>query len=79
MDWKAVSPAGGGLLHAVAGSRGNAEYFKKLMERVLDPLLEDERQRTPLDVAAAIGTGEILKLFKRVGEEEGDQRWEGGN
>lgn len=53
-----------------------ADTFRFLMERGLDPMAEDGRQRTALDVAAACGNAAVLRLFKRdrgavpVAEEE---------
>ncbi|KAJ5701489.1 hypothetical protein N7488_009037 [Penicillium malachiteum] len=39
--------------------------FKRLMDMGLDPMAEDGRQRTSVDVAAACENELILKLFKR--------------
>ncbi|KAJ5432500.1 uncharacterized protein N7458_011656 [Penicillium daleae] len=39
--------------------------FKRLMDMGLDPMAEDERQRTSIDVAAACENELILRLFKR--------------
>ncbi|KAJ5987256.1 hypothetical protein N7451_011621 [Penicillium sp. IBT 35674x] len=39
--------------------------FKRLMEMGLDPMLEDKRQRTSVDIAAACENELILKLFKK--------------
>jgi hypothetical protein len=41
------------------------ERFKVLMKMGLDPMAEDSRQRTSLDIAAACGGEHILKLFER--------------
>jgi ankyrin repeat protein len=41
------------------------QLFKFLMALGLDPMSEDKRQRTSLDVAAASGNEHILKLFDR--------------
>lgn len=41
------------------------DRFKFLMEQGCDPLAEDINQRTALDVAAACGNEDILKIFKR--------------
>lgn len=71
MDFYAVNNRGESLLHVlVEGRAGHAlELFKMLVERKgLDPLLEDYRQRTPLDVAAAVGAKEVLGLFKGEGD-----------
>lgn len=40
-----------------------AAKFKLLMDAGLDPYLEDNSHRTPLDVAAASGLSAILRLF----------------
>ncbi|KAF2733336.1 ankyrin [Polyplosphaeria fusca] len=63
-----------GLLHTVAEtktensdcSRSNKE-FMLLLVKGLDPAMEDEQQRTPLDIAAACGRTDILALFEREG------------
>ncbi|QKX59621.1 uncharacterized protein TRUGW13939_06758 [Talaromyces rugulosus] len=41
------------------------QLYKFFMELGLDPMAEDKRQRTSLDVAAASGNEHILKLFDR--------------
>ncbi|KAK4447258.1 ankyrin repeat-containing protein [Podospora aff. communis PSN243] len=72
MDFKAVNSAGETLLHAVAASMSDKSVarFRRVMERGVDPLVEDGMQRTALDVAAATGARQILGMFKR-GEGEG--------
>ena len=45
----------------------------------MDSLLEDERQRAPLDVAAAIGAETIFKRFRREGEGEVARKRRDGN
>jgi ankyrin repeat protein len=40
------------------------DAFKLLVEMGLDPRVEDNTHRTPLDVAAACGNREILELFR---------------
>jgi ankyrin repeat protein len=50
------------------------DRFKRLMELGCDPLAEDINQRTALDVAAACGNEDILKLFKRDGESKEAER-----
>jgi ankyrin repeat protein len=51
------------------------DRFKCLMELGCDPLSEDINQRTALDVTAACGNEDILKLFKREGEsKEAEQK-----
>ncbi|CAH0056118.1 unnamed protein product [Clonostachys solani] len=54
---------GRGLLHAAAG--GQAEFFKELMGCGLDAGFEDDAQQTPLDMAAAYGNLEVLKIFEK--------------
>jgi len=93
VDWKATSALGGeSLLHVVAGryhtnnvfaGDGEVKYFRKLMERGLDPLAEDGRQRTALDVAAVVGAEGILGMFKKGrgegggGDGDGDGKEDG--
>jgi ankyrin repeat protein len=77
-DFFAVNNAGSSLLHILAGKKVNlrlgrndaaaseiVERFKVLMKMGLDPMAEDSRQRTSLDIAAACGGEHILKLFER--------------
>ena len=66
---------GRGILHALAkhksavkkdGKEGaDVRIFRYLMERGLDPMLEDGEQRSSLDVAMASGSVGILEIFKR--------------
>lgn len=66
---------GRGLLHAVAKHKSAVEkdgvvgmevqIFRYLMEKGLDPMLEDGEQRSSLDVAMASGSVGILEIFKR--------------
>lgn len=75
-DFFAHNNAGSSLLHLLAskkigspwvehGLQKVVERFKFLMDLGLDPMAEDGRQRTSLDVAAACGSEHILKLFER--------------
>lgn len=77
-DFFAVNNAGSSLLHILAGKKVSKRFgrnedaaskivhvFKVLMEMGLDPMAEDSRQRTSLDIAAACGGEHILKLFER--------------
>ncbi|KAK4693737.1 hypothetical protein P7C71_g3715, partial [Lecanoromycetidae sp. Uapishka_2] len=81
-DIMTTNVKGQGLLHVIAGkSRVNASYpywrrgekdleveiFQWLMAKGLDPTSEDDEQRTPLDLAAAAGNENILRLFERKG------------
>ncbi|KAJ5771991.1 hypothetical protein N7520_002520 [Penicillium odoratum] len=72
---------GSTLLHLLAGIKLDLGYmfqsyhsdsghagvglFKRLMDMGLDPMTEDKRERTSIDVAAACENELILKLFKR--------------
>ncbi|OJJ78555.1 uncharacterized protein ASPGLDRAFT_182453 [Aspergillus glaucus CBS 516.65] len=76
-DFFARNNAQSSLLHLLAaikvdtifGSKSTplviVERFKCLMDLGLDPMAEDARQRTSLDVAAACGSEHIQKLFER--------------
>ncbi|GAP93143.1 putative ankyrin repeat protein [Rosellinia necatrix] len=65
-DFHTRDGAGRGLLHVAA--RGKAARFQELMQRGLDPMLEDDDKQTPLDVAAACGNKDVLALFARKKE-----------
>lgn len=75
-DFFARSKGGSSLLHLLASfecasriqevlSPIIVERFKVLMSMGLDPMLEDLRQQTSLDIAAACGNEAILKLFEQ--------------
>lgn len=76
-DFFAQSKQGSTLLHVLASltnsdphsqagtSQKVVKRFKLLMSWGLDPMVEDMRQRTSLDIAAACGNEPVLKLFKR--------------
>ncbi len=82
-DIFARNSKGQNLLHAIAAKKLTGRYFhvaeaeevcaqevqtfEFLMERGLSAASEDAEQRTPLDVAAAAGNAEILKLFRKEG------------
>ena len=63
----AVDGQGRSLLHMVAeGDLHCLEaWFKELMGRGVDPMVEDGRKRTALDVAAACGKEKVLNLFEK--------------
>lgn len=74
VDWGVVNSAGETLLHIVAAARGGDYYtgpkiragrFTLLLAKGLDPMAEDAQHRTVLDVAAAFGAREILKIFEK--------------
>jgi ankyrin repeat protein len=80
-NFQATKNDGGTALHVVAqrkisdssylfhGSKDdedtNASLFRRLVDLGCDPLQEDKNGRTALDVAAAVGNVEILKLYQR--------------
>ncbi|KAF2676975.1 ankyrin [Lentithecium fluviatile CBS 122367] len=68
-DLFATDGQGRGLLHVVAegGLRIPATWFEQLTERGVDPMMEDRRKRTTLDVAAACGGESILYPFEKDG------------
>ncbi|KAK6540515.1 hypothetical protein TWF694_009306 [Orbilia ellipsospora] len=74
MDWKAINNANETLLHVVASNdRGYVKSWPKrsvkrfifLMEKGVDVTVEDEKNRTALDIAAIHEAKEILDLFSR--------------
>ncbi|KAH8692272.1 ankyrin repeat-containing domain protein [Talaromyces proteolyticus] len=67
-DIFARSNSGSTLLHLLASSHVGEEAagcFKHLVDLGLDPMAEDNSQRTSLDVAAACENSFILRLFER--------------
>lgn len=75
-DFFAQNNAGSSLLHVLASkkvsdwraeksSHNVVRRFQILMDRGLDPLAEDARQRTSLDVAVVCGSDHIMNLFAR--------------
>ncbi|KAF3203037.1 hypothetical protein TWF192_003320 [Orbilia oligospora] len=72
MDWKAINNAGETLMHIVASDPklswwpGRAvKRFKFLLDKGVDETVEDEQNRTALDVAATQDATDILDLFTR--------------
>ncbi|MCJ1255632.1 hypothetical protein MMC24_003449 [Lignoscripta atroalba] len=73
-DLFARNKKGEGLLHVLgtqsyprssSAEEDVVDIFKYLMDKRLDPMMEDEEQRTSLDVAAACENTAILELFQR--------------
>jgi ankyrin repeat protein len=77
-DFQARNNAGQSLLHLVAAATTGStrvrrnriaklttNRFQALLDMGLDPMLEDNQQRTSLDIAAACRNEDILKLFER--------------
>ncbi|SPO01936.1 uncharacterized protein DNG_04609 [Cephalotrichum gorgonifer] len=62
-DFFARDGRGRGLLHVAAN--GSVGRFKELMGLGLDPMLEDDGQRTAIDLAAASGNSDVLALFEK--------------
>ncbi|KAH8660260.1 ankyrin repeat-containing domain protein [Xylariales sp. PMI_506] len=64
-DFGAQDARGRGLLHAAAAEPSESKdlLFELLVARGLDPMLEDDAQQTPLDVAAACRNKAVLDLF----------------
>lgn len=63
-DLHALNNTGQSLLHAAATTNSSLT-FQYLLDRGLDPRLEDHAQRTPLDIAAECNAQTILKLFNQ--------------
>ncbi|KAH8886459.1 ankyrin [Thozetella sp. PMI_491] len=72
-NWRAINADGESLLHAVASVStrrlGNANKevsaFQFLMSKGLDPMDENKKSQTALDVAATSSSRDILQLFER--------------
>ncbi|KAJ5833328.1 Ankyrin repeat-containing protein [Penicillium riverlandense] len=72
-DIFAVNNEGCTLLHALAASNGDKhkpypdgiKAFKRLLDLGVDPMKEDNRQRTAVDMAAAYYNTPILELFQK--------------
>ncbi|CAI6082842.1 unnamed protein product [Clonostachys chloroleuca] len=62
-DFSVRNGKGQGLLHVAAP--GDVGRFKELLSLGLDPMLEDDAQQTPIDVAAACGNQDVLALFEK--------------
>ncbi|KAF5013105.1 hypothetical protein FDECE_875 [Fusarium decemcellulare] len=63
VDWRARDDTGSTLLHDMGYA--SAHCFKAIMDRGVDPLLEDIDGRSSLDNVAACGNKEVLALFER--------------
>ncbi|KAF2672646.1 ankyrin [Microthyrium microscopicum] len=59
---------GRSLLHITARSKDRVGWFEALLSKGLDSTLEDVRRQTPLDIAAACGNTDVLKMFERKEE-----------
>ncbi|KAK2606272.1 hypothetical protein QQS21_003320 [Conoideocrella luteorostrata] len=62
-DFCARDGEGRSLLHVLAG--GRAERFQFLMDLGVDAMLEDNGHQTAIDVAAARGNKDVLRLFEK--------------
>jgi ankyrin repeat protein len=63
VDFQATNKEGETALHIIS-KVGGKETFEFMMKKGLDPLQEDAKGRTALDVAAACEMKEILDLFQ---------------
>ncbi|RSL46418.1 hypothetical protein CEP53_010331 [Fusarium sp. AF-6] len=68
VDWQVRDDKGRTVLHEVAEECEG--IFKGIMDRGVDPLLEDADGRTSLDLAAAYGNVGVMRLFDK--KKEGD-------
>ncbi|KAJ4261628.1 hypothetical protein NW762_007061 [Fusarium torreyae] len=64
VDWKARDGKGRTILHEMAEERD--DLFKAIMDRGVDPLVEDVDGRSALDLVAAYDNVNVLKLFDQV-------------
>ncbi|KAM0559325.1 hypothetical protein ACHAPJ_004347 [Fusarium lateritium] len=67
VDWKARDEKGRTILHEMAEERD--DLFKAIMNRGVDPLVEDVDGRSALDLVAAYDNENVLKLFDQVGKD----------
>lgn len=67
VDWLVTDDKGRTVLHGVAEECEDA--FKGIMDRGVDPLLEDTDGRTSLDMATAYGNVGVMRLFDKKHEE----------
>ncbi|KAI1809722.1 ankyrin repeat-containing domain protein [Poronia punctata] len=83
-DMHARDARGRNLLHLAAEVSGARYLFKALLDKGVDPLVEDDEQRTPIDVAAAYKNVQVLALLDRKegdelveeSDEESDEEWD---
>jgi ankyrin repeat protein len=66
VDWQVKDEQKRSILHDITGEP--VKLFKAVMDRGADPLAEDRDGRTSLDLAAAHGNDDVLKLFDREGK-----------
>ncbi|KAJ4313076.1 hypothetical protein N0V84_009610 [Fusarium piperis] len=67
VDWLVRDDRGRTVLHGLAEECEGA--FKGIMDRGVDPLLEDADGRTSLDLATAYGNVGVMRLFDKKNEE----------
>lgn len=75
VHWTVENDKGESLLHIIAADKAyqntpkqRVKRFKFLLGKGLDPLQEDKKYRSPLDVAAALEQKDLLALFAKSGE-----------
>ncbi|KAL2684688.1 hypothetical protein Neosp_005773 [[Neocosmospora] mangrovei] len=66
VDWLVRDYEGKTVLHGIAVEHDG--IFKGIMDRGVDPLLEDADGRTSLDLAAAYGNVGVMRLFDKKNE-----------
>ncbi|WAO83058.1 Hypothetical protein NCS54_00023800 [Fusarium falciforme] len=66
VDWLVRDDKGKTVLHGVAVECDR--FFKGIMDRGVDPLLEDADGRTSLDLATAYGNVGVMRLFDKKNE-----------
>lgn len=64
VDWAELDEDGQSLMH-LAAKNTNVTHFQFLMDKGLDPRLEDAKHQTPLDLAAERKATNILSLFEK--------------
>ena len=70
-DFKAKDNEGRNTLHLAARSGDWVVVYRKLVEKGVDPMELDRKQRTSLDIAAACRNEVVLGMFER---EEGTEK-----
>lgn len=64
VDWGEVDDNGYSLMR-FAAQLTNLTHSQFLLDKDLDPRLEDNKQQTPLDLASIHGATNILPLFEK--------------
>jgi ankyrin repeat protein len=73
LDVHAVTAAGDTALHAAVTGRGSQEIIRVLLELGADPRAANMKEQTPLTLAAARSTPEIVGLLEQAAaQRDGD-------